>query len=735
MADTKGDLGGYVEALGQGPRKKRVRGRPKKVYATHKFRSRWFQAREAWPFREVRGSLLEAERRRVAAELEPSPGEAQWEFAGPSNIGGRMTSLVCDPGNPDRIVAGAAGGGLWRSEDAGRNWQSLWHKEPSLNIGALAIDPSNPDIVYCGTGEANMSADSHPGVGLYVTRDFGDSWELLSDSDVTGIPMRIGTIAIDPFDSAHIRLGGLSHGVGSDGMFTSRDGGRTWTRESFATSGLYRCHDIRFDTGNAGTLYTVITARGSLSGIWRSTDGGSSWTHLTHGFPHPSELGRGAIVMAPSDSRRLYAQFSNKAGGVLGVFKSENGGDTWTTISGSHFASERQMFYNNAIVVHPTDPDLVICGGVDLHRTRNGGRTWRRVTDWWRDREDAKYAHADQHALLMPAADPGRVYACNDGGMDVSENGGNTWQNRSDDLAVTMYYDLEIAQSDSRMYGGGCQDNGTNITVTGSTDDHFMISGGDGGWITIDPTNPLHFFTSSQGMRILRFRQPEGWTDVSPLPERNAERRSMWMVFIAMDQGDPQRVFTGTQRVFRTLNDGDDWEAVSGVLDGSDITAIDVALGDSRCVYVGTENGGIFRSLDGGDSWSGDVSGPLLPGRTITRLKSSPADARLVYATVASMDGAHVFRSSDAGESWEDIDRGRLPHVPHHGIAVPPRNPDHVYVCGDVGVYASTDRGETWRDITRNLPNAMVVDLVYHRIDNTLTAATYGRSLWRLQLA
>lgn len=734
MADTNGDLVTYIEALRKGPPKKALRGRAAKMYATHKYRSRWFQARESWPFREIPGRVLDSERNRVADELQAFPGPAQWEFAGPSNIGGRMTSLVCDPVNPDRVIAGAAGGGLWRSNDAGRSWEVLWHKEPSLNIGALAIDQNDPDVVYCGTGEANMSADSHPGVGLYVTRNFGDSWQHLAESDVSGIPMRIGSIAVDPFDSGHIRLGGVSHGAGGDGMFTSRDGGQTWTRESFATSGRYRCHEIRFDPNGAGIIYTAITAQGPLSGIWRSTDGGVSWTHRTQGLPQPSFIGRGAVALAPSDSKRLYAQLSDASGGVLGVFKSEDGGDAWTIVSGNHFASERQMSYNNTIVVHPTDPDHVICGGVDLHRSKNGGKSWRRITDWRRDKGDARYAHADQHALIMPPADPGRVYACNDGGVDVSENGGNRWQNRSDDLAVTMYYDLEMAQSDSRMYGGGCQDNGTNITVTGASDDHFMISGGDGGWITIDPTNPQHLFASSQGMRILRFRQPEGWADVSPLPAASAERRRMWMVFIAMDQGNPQRVFTGTQRMFRTENDGDAWQAVSDVLDGSDITAIEVAFADSQCVYVGTENGGIFRSLDGGNSWSGDISGPLIPGRTVTRLKSSPADANLVYATVASMDAGHVFRSLNAGDEWQDIDRGRLPRVAHHGVAVSARNPDHVFVCSDVGVSGSVDRGETWRDVTGDLPNAMVVDLVYHRIDNTLTVATYGRSLWRLRL-
>jgi photosystem II stability/assembly factor-like uncharacterized protein len=734
VARKQKDLSMYRDALARGPESQRAETKLTDESTTHKRRCEWYRAREAWPYREVSGHLLAAERDRVRSELPHPVDPVAWQFAGPSNIGGRMTSMVCDPDDAHRLIVGAAGGGVWRSLDAGLNWEALWHQEPSLNVGALAIDPADPDVVLCGTGEANLSADSHAGVGLYATADFGDTWQLLADSQTTGIPSRIGAIAIDPLDSQHIRIGGVSHGAGTDGMFTSTDGGQTWTRETFVTTGRYRCHEICFDPVNAGTIYATVTAGGFASGIWRTRDGGVTWQQLGNGLPHPTLIGRGSLALAPSDTDRLYALLADDRGGVLGVFRSTDGGDAWTAVSGSHFDAERQMSYNNTIVVHPTDPDHVLCGGVEIHRTTDGGASWDKVTIWHHDKGDPDYAHADQHKLVMPAVQPGWVYACNDGGVDFSADGGTTWENRSDDLAVTMYYDLEMAQTDGRMYGGGCQDNGTNITVSGGTDDHFMISGGDGGWITIDPTNALHLFASSQQMRLLRFRDPQGWADVSPLHPNSAERRAMWMVFIAIDENDPDTVFTGTRRVWRTLDDGDSWAAVSGFLDDSDITAIEVCLADSQRVYVGTENGGIFRSDDGGDTWTGNIAGPLLPGRTITRLKASPVDADLVYATVANLNNSHVFRSSDAGVNWEDIDGGQLPRVAHHAIAISTADPDQIFVASDVGVHASMDGGDTWVDFTANLPNVMVVDLVYHRADRTLTAATYGRSLWRLDL-
>ena len=184
--------------------------------------------------------------------------------------------------------------------------------------------------------------------------------------------------------------------------------------------------------------------------------------------------------------------------------------------------------------------------------------------------------------------------------------------------------------------------------------------------------------------------------------------------------------------MWRTRNDGASWSAVSSVLDGSDITAIEIARGDSNRVYIGTVNGGFFRSLDGGNTWSADLASTTLPGRTITRIESGPADAQVVFVTVANFGHHHVFRSRDGGVTWQDVDQGQLPDVPHHSIAIPAANRQHVYICNDAGVFISTDSGDSWRNLTMNLPNVMVVDLVYQERDKTLTVATYGRSLWRL---
>lgn len=723
-----------------GPPKKRKL--PKIRLSSHKARSRWFQTRTTWPVREAPVNRLVRERNRVEKALAtPANILAEWEPVGPTNIGGRITSLACHPTHPERIWAGSAGGGVWQSKDAGQTWASCWNDQDILNIGSLAVDPRQPDTIYCGTGEANLSLDSYPGVGLYKSIDAGRTWQLIASVERTGIPRHLGVIAIDPFNSRHLLLGGVGYAEVSPtndcgGMFVSIDGGISWKRETFVSTQNYWCHSIVFDPGKKGTIYATFTEQGARSGIWRSTDGGKNWDQLTSGLPEPARFGRTALAISLSNPQVLFALAKDESSGnndlLLGVFRTANGGNTWKSVSGKHFSDEGQISYGNTIAIHPTDPDSVICGGVDLHRTRNGGKTWRKITDTYLERTDPKYAHADHHALLMPAAVPGRVYDGNDGGLDVSENSGDSWKNRSNGLAVTMFYDLDVAQNNGLVFGGGAQDNGTVVTNIGVPSSFFELLGGDGGWIVFDPLDARHIYASYQNFQIYRFRGGKG-VKVSPRASAG-EQESVWMCFITLDPTNPNTVFTGSYRVWRTRNDGESWNIVSPSLDGSSISAIEVATADPKLIYVGTENGGFFRSLDGGETWSPNLSSSMLPGHSITRLESHPRDGKLLYATVANFGHSHVFRSKDSGTIWENVDKGQLPDVPHHAVLIRADEPDKVYVANDAGVFVLETATGTWLNLTKKLPNAMVVDLVYHDNDGTLNAATYGRSIWRLKL-
>ena len=651
-----------------GPRKRRAPGPPAPRLSYHKARSRWFQERAAWPKREAAVQSLIRERARATSSLPAAPGTAQWESIGPTNVGGRLTAAACHPTNPERIWVGAAGGGVWFSANAGQSWQPQWHAQEVLNVGALAIDPRDPDVIYCGTGEANLSADSYPGVGIYQTRDAGKTWRLAAASARTGLPRRIAVIAIDPFDSKHLMVGGVGFGevgVAHDlgGLYTSTDGGISWTRATFITARNYWCHAIVFDPRRRGVVYATFTSRGAGNGIYRSSDGGQTWTQLRKGLPTPDRFGRTSLALCPAVPSVLYAfaadEASEASDRLLGVFRSRDGGRSWTSIARTHFRNEGQISYGNTIAVHPTNPNHVLCGGVDLHLTTDGGRTWMRVTKWDADRGRSNYAHADHHGLLMPVAAPGRVYDPNDGGLDVSNDGGRTWVNRSSGLAVTMYYDADVAQSDGRAFGGGSQDNGTVITTSGRADDHAEILGGDGGWIAFDPGDASHVLASYYNLNIFRFRG--GRTkDVSP-PAPEDEKNAVWMAFITPDPAKATTLYTASYRVWRSRDDGASWTAISPALDGSPISAIEVARADPRRLYVATENGGIFRSTDRGATWSANVASTTLPGHTVTRLATSPVDARVLFATVANFGHSHVFRSRDGGTAWRTSTRGSCP--------------------------------------------------------------------------
>ncbi len=833
-ADSAGDSGADSDA-----------GTKQSVYFTERLKAGYSTARNtAW--------------NEYAAKRRDRHTGNQWTDVGPNNTGGRVTCLAAGR-SADELIAGAACGGIWlgkitKTKEGALQCKWEQNRKPVVdemhNIGALAVDPGRSRVVYCGTGHAYDAGDSFPGVGLFRSIDYGEDWQIFTRAG-TSIPHRISTIAVH---RSHIRIGGVQVDLGPDGpgepsgderpgMFYAKRIGREiqWKRDNFhldrnfarkiglsknqTKGGLlrnrdYQCHSIVY---SHDAILTAISGVLDWSGIWRSKDDGDTWEQLIHRLPCAREFGRTSLAVAKEESDVVYAFVGAADGRCLGVFRTADGGDHWVSHGVEHFAACGGLNYTNCIVVSPHNPDLVVCGSRDLHRSTDGGRTWTQVTEWFAAPDSRIYSHADHHALLWPA--PHRLYSANDGGVDVSDDNGITWTNLSSGLAITMFYDIDVApsfvssNSEHLIMAGGTQDNatvmtafetiglgyvptdpgvqlafvpapmqgnkGNMITITSSggvnaepgaalssldkTAQHVQLDPttnfanilyGDGGWIVFDPGEAAHVYGSSQYMEIYRHRRDEGWVTVTPQDATDEERGQIWMAIIAMHPRDPNIVFTGSTRVWRTSNDGDDWTPVSPELDGSPITAIEIADADPKWIYVGTEQGNIFKSTDGGNRWNDDMGedqpmpldwrkaigeqSALGIARAITRIETDPDDANKGIMTLLGFDWQHkdkrfphVIRFD--GNDFVNADRrNRLPNV-HHNVVT--WSTEHnkqghydVLVGNDVGVWISHDLSKhEWHDVSGNLPNAIVTDLVYHKASLSLTAATYGRSLWHIK--
>jgi len=747
---------------------------PKTVPAptdTHKDRSVWYYQRSSFPLRDAMPTELE----KAWAELDKSRvPEHHWEEAGPHNIAGRFTSLVVHPDAPNTLHAGAAGGGVWRSTDGGANWKPAWPLSASHNIGALAIHPNDVNGLIAATGEANLSADGYPGSGFYCSSDGGDTWipffqtpdgKPVSEEEQQQIPRRVGTIAFSPFEFIRSAMGSVSLDERMQAGLYLIDPNTGFAPCTFWGKRSYNCHSVVYHPKVNGLLFAAIETRGTLNGIWRSADNGVNWTQLTNGLPPTEQFRRTSLAIAPSQPDTMYALAADRARNVLGIFRSDDQGKSWRPIgNAAQFPDENFMSYNNTIVVHPRHPDFVIWGGVNLHRTTDGGKTWRQIS--FRFPNSPAHVHEDQHALVMPDGD--LVYSANDGGIAKSVNGGDTWTSISQGLMTAMFYDIDVAPTNSQIFGGGAQDAGTLVAGVSTQGKEFLQAfPGDGGWLLFDPNDEQHVFGSAQNLTIRRHRKGEPWfpwTDVSPQSDdlTDEERTQRAIAVLAIEPGTVQgtrKVWAGSSRLWLTADDGETWAPASDFFDGSAISAIEVAGADPKVMYVGTSIGGIFRSADGGKTWSQELGSMDIPPRLITRIVTHPKDAKTVVVAVAStgMPGvtlasdspaagsfsplvahaqvafqktySNIFQSADGGANWTDLDLGQLPNVVFNAVEYETRDPFRLFAAGDAGVYVKLPN--RWMAIHGNLPAVVISDLVYHHSDQILLAATYGRGIWR----
>ncbi|MEO5988327.1 MAG: hypothetical protein ABIU54_04930, partial [Candidatus Eisenbacteria bacterium] len=607
----------------------------------------WFHGQRAFPGIEIPQARFQAaleqvmvERQVDASALGTSAASLTWQPVGPYNIGGRVTALATAPGGVT-VYLGSANGGVLKSTDSGVHWIPVSDANSFFSIGALAIHPVDPAIVYCGTGEANGSVDSYDGNGLWRTTNGGASWSSLG----LAATARIAAVAIDPSNGNHVLVAamGRQFSTGPDrGLYRSLDGGATWAKPLFVNDSTGVC-DVVFNPQHPETVfaatwervrrYTYRRAAGPGCGVWRSIDAGASWTRLAGGLPAPSDdVGRIALAIAPSRPSMVYAQIiTGVTGGYVGqgLYRTTDGGSSWVRRDGG--ISFRDSFggfgwYFGEIAVSPVDPEQIWTCGVSLLKSNDGGVSFVDVTG---------VAHVDQHAMWVDPSDPSRRYLGNDGGFFWDTGGG--WV-KSVDLPITQFYAGSVDKNNPLKVLGGTQDNNTHKTESDPFNWSFVL-GGDGFYCLSDPVDTNILFAEWQnccGRTGIRRSTTNGSTFVTASGFANADRYN-WSTPIAMSPKNHNLMLVGSHRVYLSTNNGVSFVPVSGdlttnpasVLVYGTISTLDVSGVNDSVFYAGTDDGRVWRSVDKGAIWTNISAG--LPVRSITRVVADRFDAQVVY--------------------------------------------------------------------------------------------------------
>ncbi len=709
----------------------------------------WFFRQRAFPYQDINYAVYRTEVKKaldMKRAFKNNSRGAAWEFAGPVNICGRITSVALDPEQTATFFIGAASGGVFKTTDAGLSWQPVFDDQPSLSIGDIALAPSDPDVIYVGTGEANAGGGSvsYEGLGIFRSDDGGMSWNGggLSESGSIG---RLVVHPQNPDICYAAAMGRMFSENAQRGVFMTIDGGQSWQNILYLNDSTGAI-DIVMDPGNPDVVYAAMWERvrrpdrrsygGPGCGIYKTTDGGANWEELTNGLPSGTSVGRIGITISPSDPDILYAIYADKTGYFDGVFKTLDGGESWIQTNDSYLSNMYSSYgwWFGRIQVDPADPDIVYGIGFDLYKSSNGGNSWSNISGW--------DVHVDQHDLKAHPLNPDFVVLGNDGGLYISQNGGSTF-NPIENLPVMQFYTCEMDnQHPERLYGGA-QDNGTNRTMTGAVDDWESIYGGDGFYVLVDPQNNQYVYAEYQYGAL--GRSTNGGTSFSYATSGiSSSDRFNWMSPVVFSPDDPSVLYFGGNRVYKSTNRAASWTAISGDLSNGPgqfnqtygtITTLAVSPVNVQVIYAGTDDGNVWVTQNGGGDWS-RISWSL-PTRWVTRVAADPYDEATVYVTLSGYRRdeylPHIFRSTDFGQSWTAVS-GDLPEVPVNDIIVDPSLDSTLYVATDAGVFVSRNLGQNWGILGEGLPNVPVCDLKFHDDTHVLLAATYGRSMYKIDV-
>jgi photosystem II stability/assembly factor-like uncharacterized protein len=720
--------------------------------------------------------------------------DLKWQFLGPTNVSGRVTdvAVVTPKGKAYAIYVASASGGVWKTENEGVTWTPIFENMVTAAVGDIALAPSDQNIVWVGTGEHNIFRSSQAGVGVFKSADGGKTWAHMGLADSNTIA-RIVVHPTDP-DVVYVAAGGHEWTKNAErGVFKTTDGGKTWAKVLYVNdeTGAY---DLVMDPRSSETLYAAMWQRtrkkwndprteasSTGSGIFKTTDGGKTWTPINAGLPGPPHRGRIGLDLCRTKPDTLYALVDNyeisrqptpeeladsygvpSSGFIKGatVYRSDDAGARWTQVSGltpqqKAFMERHSGTYGwvfGQIRVDPNDAETTYIMGVPFSASTDGGKTYRTV----------RSPGGDNHALWIDPANSGYLVKGFDQGVAVSYDKGLNWRYFRSELNVCQFFNLNYDMATPFKVYGSMQDHGSfrgKVDLSAGRDripavEFENAPGGEGSNHFIDPTNPDIVYSAGFYGTISRAEYdkpgrfpgyPSTKTILPVLYENEPPLRGQWLAPFILSPHNPSILYHGMQYVFRSLDRGDTWERIS-----PDLTTNDPATrGDIRyqtlftisesplkygLIYAGTDDGRLWVTKDGGKAWA-EITAGLAPGKWMSRVVASAYDLGTVYLTQNGKRDddftPYVWRSTDYGKTWTSLAKG-IPVGPVNVIREDPVNRDILYVGTDMGVYATTDGGKTWTVLGGNLPTVYAHDLIVHPRDNVIVVATHGRGMWAL---
>ncbi|HEV2423429.1 MAG TPA: hypothetical protein VGZ29_01230 [Terriglobia bacterium] len=650
----------------------------------------------------------------------PKPTDTGYAYPTTS---GRVTALAVDPTNASTIYAGGAEGGVWKSTNGGTTWTPMSDTQASLATGSIAIAPSSHETIYVGTGEEDFSGDSYLGAGVLKSTNAGSTWTLYTGPFGTN-NTSIGAMAVHPTNPSTVLA------ATNTGLYLSTNGGSSWTKEISGTA-----TGVVFNPSNGSTAYAAVEGEG----IYLSTNAGSSWTKKSSGLPS-SSVGRIALAISPSSPSTLWAGIANSSGGnLLGLYKTTNGASSWTKNTAISDYCTPQCWYDNVITVDPKNASVVYVGGSadngTLFQTLNGGSSWKEVSFG----SNLVELHCDHHALAFTASGS-TLFVGNDGGVWSTSSPSSSsvsWTNLNAGLALTQFYPgISIAPNDPNLGYGGTQDNGVQ-EYSGSVTWNYNWCG-DAGYTALDYSVTSTVYASCVQYDVEKSTESGllgTWYAIDS-GISSSDRRE-FISPLVIDPVNHQTLYYGTYRIYQTTNGGTSWSTISSDLtggSGKEITAIGVAPSSNKVIYVGTSGGTVQMTSNAGSgaTWKSVSSG--LPNAYVTQVAASPTSSSTVYVTYSGFGTGHVYKSTNSGSSWTNI-TGDLPNSPVNDIVVDPTYSGTLYVATDVGVYYTTNNGGTWTTLDSGLPNVVVLALKMYTPSRTLWAATHGRGVWSISVS